>query len=414
MGLFDNISSALGTDGGGGGVLGGISSALGTDKSSGWGAQIANNPIAQAAAAYYGLDALGAFGSAAGATGADFSLGGALPNAGGAVAGWGQGTAIAGLDAAGSVADATALGGASAALAGGGGAGGSAMAADALGAAGALGGTGAASATPSMFSLGGGALPSAGGGAAAFGATPSASFLPVTGAGPGLSTLDATTAANLGIDTSGVGAVGGATPSGSFLSGLGDKAMGAVGDAGHAISGALGKVGSGIMNNPLQSAGLALMARNVLGGPQQLPSYAQQAGNTATDLQTQANGILQSGGTSSPMWNGMKASIDSSIDGNLKNAIEQLKQSAANSGQGGDNSAVVQQGINNLTQQAETQRQAQYTQALSSITNQAVSMLTGGNQTLTSLAQMQMANNSQAQASAGQIGEMAALIGTKA
>ena len=171
-----------------------------------------------------------------------------------------------------------------------------------------------------------------------------------------MSTLDATTAANLGIDTSGVGAVGGATPpaGGGFLSGLGDKAMGAVDKAGNLISGA----GSAIMKNPLQSAGLALMARNVLGGPQPLPGYVQQAGNVATDMQTQASGILQSGGTSSPMWSGMKSSIDQGIDAKLSQAIEQLKQSAANSGQGGDNSAVVQQGINQLRDQAENQRQA--------------------------------------------------------
>ncbi len=123
--------------------------------------------------------------------------------------------------------------------------------------------------------------------------------------------------------------------------------------------------------------------------------------------------MISSGGTNTPTWNTQKASIDSQISEQLNSAIEQLKQSAANSGMGGANSAVVQQKIAQLQQQATTQRQQLYAEAQQRNVANAVAELTGGNQTLGSIAQMQMGQSSAAQQSAAQTAELALLLGSQ-
>lgn len=319
-------------------------------------------------------------------------------------------------------------------------------------------GLGAGSALPAGFGGASAAVPGAPGGeiagsgltipASMGGASmPSASFLPVTGAGPGISSLSPELAQSLGVvqqapaELVGSGGAAGMTaPAGFDIapgvggSGLDSVATGAAGgatgmtpppgfdiapNAGRAGTGFMdtlksgfGKVGEWAMKNPAQAGMLGLSGINALHTPQ-LPGAAKSALNASSSAVQQAQGILASGGTSSPQWQTQKGAIDQSIDASLRNAIEQMVQQAQNSGQGGRDSAVVQQQINRLQQQADTQRQQLYSQALSQIVSNAVAEMSGGNATLGSIAQMQMAGSQEARQSAAQTAELALLLGGK-
>jgi hypothetical protein len=276
------------------------------------------------------------------------------------------------------------------------------------------------------------------------------SFLPVTGAGGvtgGIGQLSPDLASSLGV-SQGTGAtapslVGAPDAAATFspsitggsdlTSGMGTNGLGfqtgdmsaidaagggaaptAGGSFGSDIVGGLktaaGKAGTWAASHPVNALmyGNALMT--ALSKPQ-LPGAAQTALGASSQAVQQAQSILASGGTSSPLWATQKSSIDQSINQNLNNAIEQLVQSAQTSGQGGRDSAVVQQGINRLNQQAETQRQQLYSQALNQIVSSAVSELSGGNQTLGAIAQMQMSQSAQARQAASQTAELATLLG---
>ena len=173
---------------------------------------------------------------------------------------------------------------------------------------------------------------------------------------------------------------------------------------------ALNSAGQYVSGHPAQAGLLGLSAVNAMRTPQ-LPGAAKTALGAGSQAVTQAQGILSSGGTSSPLWSQQKSSIDQQINQALQQQIAQMKQSAASNGMGGDNSGVVQQQIADLTSKAETQRQALYNQALQQIVTNAVSELTGGDNTLSSIANMQMQQTEQARNAASQTAELALLLG---
>jgi hypothetical protein len=168
-----------------------------------------------------------------------------------------------------------------------------------------------------------------------------------------------------------------------------------------------------IKSNPKLAASLGLGAESLFTAlsPPKLPGSARTALDASSAAVQQAQGVISSGGTSSPAWAQQKSSIDQQVDQNLQQAIEQATQAAATNGEGGANSGVVQQQVNQLRQQAETQRQQLYAQALQTIVSDAVTEMTGGNQTLSSIAQMQLTASQEARASAGQTASLAALLG---
>ena len=356
------------------------------------GAVLAGELFAGEAAADVGFGALssGAF--------ADAAAGGAFAAGGGATAG----SALADVG----------FGGA---FAGGAGAAGGALAGDAL--------------ATSMGSGIGDAFPAA----SAETPTATANYLPVTGSGPSaMGTLSPDIAAGFGItpEASPAGLYSGDITGGAGLPGGGGLSFG--GDAGGAAGfnidpnflspeAAPGGAPAGGDGGFFDSAGkwvaghqaqAGLLGLSVLRGafPQQLPGAAKTALGSSTQAVQQAQSVIASGGTSSPQWQQQKSSIDASVDQKLQQAIAQMQQSAGNAGMGGANSGVVQQQIARMKSEAETQRQQLYSQALNQIISSAVSMLSGGNATLGSIAQMQMGQSQQAQSAASQTAELALLL----
>jgi 1,2-phenylacetyl-CoA epoxidase PaaB subunit len=160
----------------------------------------------------------------------------------------------------------------------------------------------------------------------------------------------------------------------------------------------------------LQAAGLAANLGNVLAGGPKLPGAAKTALDSSSSAVTNAQNVINSGGTGTPIWQTQKASIDASITQQLQHATEQLRQNAANTGQSG---AVVQQQLTQLQQQFEQQRQALYLQAQQSNVQSAISELTGGNQTLSEVAKMQLAASGEAQSSLSEAAKLAAELASK-
>lgn len=244
--------------------------------------------------------------------------------------------------------------------------------------------------------------------------TADAGFLPVTS---GSTPLSPDVASMLGVDTgAGVGAdattVAG-TGGGADLSTMGLDTTLTTGDAGGAGGGGIGSdAWKWIKAHPVQAGQLGLAGMNAFRQPA-LPSAGKTAQGAATAEVQSAQGVIASGGTSSPQWQAMKSSIDAQISANLQNAMEAMQQQMANSGMGGTNSAVVQQKMFQLTQQAETERAALYEQALGQIVSQAVSELSGGNATLTQIANMQLAQSQQARQVAAQTAELSLLLSSK-
>jgi hypothetical protein len=146
--------------------------------------------------------------------------------------------------------------------------------------------------------------------------------------------------------------------------------------------------------------------------PPKLPSAARQAlGTAGGDVQT-ASTVINTGGTGSPSWPGMKANIDAQVDQFIQQQTESIKQAAANAGEQGPGvpTGVTSQQIASMTAQANTQREAMYQQALGQLVSEAVTELTGANSVLASIANMQMAEEQQARSSAGQTAELALLL----
>jgi hypothetical protein len=173
--------------------------------------------------------------------------------------------------------------------------------------------------------------------------------------------------------------------------------------------------GGGLMGwlaNPKNAMTAGMMGLSLgtsLLGPK-LPSAGQTALNAAGPAVGQAQAILASGGMSGPAWSQQKASIDQSIAQQLAQAEAQIRQNAATAGQGTANSGLVQQQIAQLKSQLEMQRQQMYEQAAQANVQTAVAELTGGDQTLSAIAQMQLAQTTQARQQAALLAQLAAQL----
>jgi hypothetical protein len=171
------------------------------------------------------------------------------------------------------------------------------------------------------------------------------------------------------------------------------------------------------LSSPKNDASLGLLGisgANALSKPK-LPGADQTAANAAGAGVKQAESVIQSGGTASPEWGTQKASIDATIDNQIKQQTESMMQAAAANGEGNQNSGIVQQQIAQMTQQANLQRQQLYAQAQQQNVNNAVQELTGSDQVLTSIGNTELQQSEEARALAGQTGELALLLqsGTK-
>jgi hypothetical protein len=156
---------------------------------------------------------------------------------------------------------------------------------------------------------------------------------------------------------------------------------------------------------------LGLSAKNALTTPK-LSAASQAAEANAAAEAKGALPIIQSGGTATPEWASQKASIDATINNQIQQQTEAIMQAAASSGEGGQNSGIVQQQIAAMTQQANLQRQQLYSQAQAQNVQQAVSEISGGDSTLTSIGSTQLQQSEQAQQLAAQTAEMALLLQT--
>jgi len=142
--------------------------------------------------------------------------------------------------------------------------------------------------------------------------------------------------------------------------------------------------------NALTAGSLGLTGLSALKAAQ-LPSAARTALGVAGSAVKDAQTAIATGGRGSPLWAAQKSAIDASIDQQIENASAAMQQTMANAGMGDPkNSGIAQEQLQEIKSQLETQRQMLYDQALQQIVNNAVSELTGANQTLLSVAQMQM------------------------
>lgn len=153
----------------------------------------------------------------------------------------------------------------------------------------------------------------------------------------------------------------------------------------------------------LTATGLGASLYSLLKGSQ-LPSAAKTALGNAGPATAQAQAMISSGGMSGPLWQQQKAGIDAQIDQQKADFARAVQQNAANAGMGGANSDVVQQQIQQSNNQLEALRQQMYMQAAQQNVTNAVAELTGGNQTLMAVAQLQFSEDQQAQALARQLG----------
>jgi hypothetical protein len=141
----------------------------------------------------------------------------------------------------------------------------------------------------------------------------------------------------------------------------------------------------------------------------QVPEASKTLSGTATAGAAQASGVIQSGGTSSPAWTQQKASIDATIDQQLKEQTAAMLQQAQNSGMGTD-SQVTQQQINKLKDQLETQRQTLYAQAQGQNVQAALQQLGISDQALSNVANTQFQASNQAKQQAASTAELALLL----
>lgn len=161
----------------------------------------------------------------------------------------------------------------------------------------------------------------------------------------------------------------------------------------------------------LTAAGLGANLYGILARGQ-LPGAAKTALGAAGPAVQRAESVIQTGGMGTPLWTTQKAAIDAQINQEIAQASRAIQQNAQASGMGGANSTAVQQQIASMTSQFETRRQAMYQQVLQNNVSNAVSELSGANQTLMSIAQLQMQENQYAQQLAGNIGKTTSALAT--
>lgn len=136
----------------------------------------------------------------------------------------------------------------------------------------------------------------------------------------------------------------------------------------------------------------------------QLPGAAKTALNASGPAVAQAQQMIASGGTASPLWTQQKASIDAQIDQQISDFSKALQQQAVSGGMGNQNSEVVQRQIAEMTSRLNVQREQMYLAAQQQNVSNAVAELTGGNQTLMGIANLQFQEDQAAQQIAKDIG----------
>jgi hypothetical protein len=277
---------------------------------------------------------------------------------------------------------------------GGPGAGTSMLAPAALAAGGALAGAGASPATP---------------------ATPQPAAQPsaiMPGGGPAALSPDVAQTLGVAPDT-GAPAIDSAGGGGVVTGGGGSPFMDTPYDVPDSAAQTFGSETMDWLKNPKNLATLGLLGNSAMTAlnPPKLPGAAQTALSAAGPAVQEALATIKSGGTGTPLWSQQKASIDASIDQQLQQESEALQQAAANAGEGDPkNSAVVVQQINALKDKMETQRQQLYLQAQQQNVNAALAELTGGNQVLESIAQMQLAQDEAARNAANETARLALML----
>lgn len=196
--------------------------------------------------------------------------------------------------------------------------------------------------------------------------------------------------------------------------GGGGGAPGAGGGGGGGATPGLGAKLAGIFKNPKNLAGIGIEGLSLLQGLKkpQLPGAAKTALGNANAMTANANAVIASGGTATPVWQQQKAAIDAQINQSIENQKRAIQQSAVNSGQGGaigpngELSGPVVQQINAMTQKMEQQRQQMYLAAQSQNIQQAMNELTGGNQVLDQVAKMQLQQDDSSKALAGELANL--------
>jgi hypothetical protein len=161
---------------------------------------------------------------------------------------------------------------------------------------------------------------------------------------------------------------------------------------------------------PATAGLLGISAAQGLSKPK-LPQAAQDLQKQGTAGAAAASGVIQSGGTSGPAWATQKASIDATIDQQLKEQTQAMLQQAVNSGTGAD-SQVTQQQINKLKNQLETVRQQMYQQAQAQNVQAALQELGISDAALANVANTQFQQSAQARAGAAQTAGLALMLAT--
>lgn len=305
-----------------------------------------------------------------------------------------------------------------------------------------FGGALAETTSPGVFAVPGSSTsaPGAAGGGEIDGGAPPAGGTAMLNASSPLTTIDASTAAALGItpdpevgarldglsssistmgfDTS-TGMVSGGAPTFGDASGDTGFAGGGTSSDGGTSTGMSDVGGEDVLDKGaalLKKLGLSPATAAMLGisgfqafSKPKIPDAANKLQAGASPAADQANSVIQSGGTSSPAFATQKASIDATIDQQIKEQSEAMLQQAVNSGQGADSQLTLQQ-INKLKTQLETQRQTLYAQAAQQNVSAALQQLGISDQALAQVANAQFASDNQAKTSASETAKMALML----
>jgi hypothetical protein len=241
-------------------------------------------------------------------------------------------------------------------------------------------------------------------------------FLSATGAAD-VNPLSPDISQSLGIDPSGGFNAGGASDFDAANAGINPADTGinpATGAPDAGFSGGsnpMSGLGSWLSNpkNAATAGLLGLSLKSALTQPK-LPGASGTANAAATQAVQGANSVIQSGGTATPEWASQKSSIDATINQQIQQQTEAIMQAAASSGEGNQNSGIVQQQIAQMTQNANVQRQQLYAQAQQQNVQAALSELSGGDATLTAIGNTQLQQSEQAQQLAAQTAELALML----
>lgn len=161
---------------------------------------------------------------------------------------------------------------------------------------------------------------------------------------------------------------------------------------------------------PATAALLGVSGMQALSKPK-LPGAAQDLQKQGAAGAASASGVIHSGGTSGPAWATQKASIDATIDQQLKEQTQAMLQQAQNSGMGADSQVTLQQ-INKLKNQLETSRQQMYQQAQAQNVQAALQELGISDAALANVANTQFQQSAQARAGAAQTAGLALMLAT--